>query len=55
MNYDTVPGKNQLYSTGTDKADSWCRMELLDDDPRALQFYHFEVGCLVCLGLLHFY
>lgn len=50
MNYDTAPGKNQLYSTGTDKADSWCRMELLDAAPCALQFYHFEVGCPAGLG-----
>lgn len=46
MNYDTVSGKNQLYSMGTDKADSWCRMELLDDVPRPFTILRLDALCV---------
>lgn len=51
MNYDIAPGKIQLYNIGTDKADGQCRMGSLSAAPCTQQFYHFEAGCLLCLGI----
>lgn len=51
MNYDIEAGKSQLYRMGTDKAGYRCRIGLLDTASCALLFYHFEIRCLVCLGM----
>ena len=51
MNYDIAPGKSQLYSMVTDKAESQRRMGSLSAAPCALQLYRFEAECLLCLGI----